>query len=228
MPNGNSLRQQVENNVALFLLGALFTGFVAGWGAYATVLKVNDRETIGTDRRKVLESFEKQIKDRDSALTSSGSGKPGPVMHTVSPLPEYTRAVDSLLTSLPQDNYQWDGYRADVDELHRLVDRFLDYLWDHPDTTYAQAQSFYAAIDEAASVVTLNAQKTFAWQKENPLTEPYDPRLPNYNQKVFIGPSWFRIRVEELRKEHKRGSLTRDLIRESRRNFNEWRQKEGI
>jgi hypothetical protein len=227
MTNGKSFRQQVEDNVAVFLLTALATGFAAGWEAYVTILRINDRQTIATDRFDELVKHEQEL----NALKARPSTSPAKETHTVVSVPEYTRAVDSILNAQPtQDNYQWYGYASDVDELHRLVNRFLDYLEQHPDTTYAQAQTFYTAIEEAASMVTLNAQRHLALEREEAVKEPppYDLRIPNLNQKIFVGPGWFRIRIEELRQEHRRAPLTHELISGFRDKFNQWRQIVGI
>ena len=49
------LKEKVENNVVVWLLGTLLTGFLAGIATYQGALKIMNLETISSDRLKQLE-----------------------------------------------------------------------------------------------------------------------------------------------------------------------------
>jgi hypothetical protein len=52
-----TIRRRVEQNVVIWLLGTLFTGFVAGWGAYETILAVTGRTVVSDAEYKTLQSM---------------------------------------------------------------------------------------------------------------------------------------------------------------------------
>jgi hypothetical protein len=206
-----TLRQKIEDNVFVYLAGVAVAAFGAGWGAYAAVIAVSG-QTAGS-------------KTQDNTLPSSM--KP-------SSRPEYTQEVDEFLNYWfdkgvpPKDGlptgYQWMGYREDINKLDELIKNFLNQLDNNPKMPYSEAQTFYDAIDEAASVISLNAQQSFIPAREG----ASELQTANYNQKVFLGPTWFRIRLEQLRREHQRGHMDKASIADFRQRFLEWRQNEGI
>lgn len=52
MPN---IKEQIENNIVVWMLGTLLTGFIAGIGTYKGALEIMDLATINKDRLSVLE-----------------------------------------------------------------------------------------------------------------------------------------------------------------------------
>ena len=50
-----TLRERIENSPAVFFLGAIVAGFLAGIGAYQAVLEISDLTTISRARLAVLE-----------------------------------------------------------------------------------------------------------------------------------------------------------------------------
>jgi hypothetical protein len=56
-----TLKERIENNLPLFFLSALVSGFVAGIGAYEGTLKITDHTTIANETlSKLKESAEKK------------------------------------------------------------------------------------------------------------------------------------------------------------------------
>ena len=53
-----TIREKVENNVVVFLLTAVITGFGAGFGAYPAILAVSGREAVDKER---IEQDEKDL-----------------------------------------------------------------------------------------------------------------------------------------------------------------------
>jgi hypothetical protein len=230
MSESKSIRQLVEDNVALFLLGGLFTGFVAGWQAFRIVTESGGKKIVSERDFERLESQKTQIsgprtgnKAPEAAPNPIQSTRQGerPVLQTNPPLPDLASFLNA-----PREGFQWKGYRRQVNELHASVNEFLKYLDHHQGTTYPSVRTFYGAIDEAASILALKAQEAFVAEREADAT--CGPKEKNYNQKVFIGPSQFMIYVEKLRQEHVRGALTHPLIEDFLGHFDEWRRTEGI
>ncbi len=56
-PKKKSLKELIENNVAIFLASAIITGFVARFGAYEAILKVAHLETISQDHLNELTNY---------------------------------------------------------------------------------------------------------------------------------------------------------------------------
>jgi hypothetical protein len=234
MSNDKSLKDRIQDSPVVFFLTAIVASFLAGIGAYKGILEIAHLETISKQDRSTLEQapeqFQKQLDERNQQIAVlqaklKSTHAANAAERPTSALTPYMQAVDDFLTAPPLPNYQWEGYRADVDKLDSFVKQFFDYLQQHP-TNYADAQGFYAAIDEAASEVNRRAEKFFMLDKE-PGTGA--ERLLNYDQKVFVGPSWFRIRVQELRLRHQQGMLRPEEIEDFRAKFNDWRQtKAGI
>ena len=52
-----TIRTLVERNVVIWLLGTLVTGFVAGWGAYETILAVAGRKLVSEEEFQRLRSM---------------------------------------------------------------------------------------------------------------------------------------------------------------------------
>jgi hypothetical protein len=61
-PKKKTLKELIEDNVAIVLASAIITGFVAGFGAYEAILKVAHRETISQDRLSELANYERIAK----------------------------------------------------------------------------------------------------------------------------------------------------------------------
>ncbi|MDH3348638.1 MAG: hypothetical protein OEM02_11150 [Desulfobulbaceae bacterium] len=53
------IKDKIENNITLWLLGTLFTGFMAGIGTYEGALKIMNLQKINTDRLTILEEKSK-------------------------------------------------------------------------------------------------------------------------------------------------------------------------
>lgn len=51
-----SIKEKIENNVIVWMLGTLLTGFLAGIGTYKGALEIMSLETVGKERLKQLES----------------------------------------------------------------------------------------------------------------------------------------------------------------------------
>lgn len=51
------IKEKIENNIVVWMLGTLLTGFMAGIGTYEGALKIMDLETINKDRLKALEAL---------------------------------------------------------------------------------------------------------------------------------------------------------------------------
>jgi hypothetical protein len=51
-----NIREKIENNVVVWMLGTLLTGFLAGIGTYKGALEIMNLETIGKERLKQLEN----------------------------------------------------------------------------------------------------------------------------------------------------------------------------
>jgi len=88
------IRKRVEQNVTIWLLSTLTAGFLAGWGAYETILKVTQRVVVAkeeldrlkenTDKTSVFscEKFgvaltqrEQKVNDKDEAIFVSGTAE---------------------------------------------------------------------------------------------------------------------------------------------------------
>jgi|GEM_PF-6616981 len=52
----SSLKEKIENNIAIWMLAILLTGFLSGLATYEGALKIMSLETISKDRLKQLES----------------------------------------------------------------------------------------------------------------------------------------------------------------------------
>jgi hypothetical protein len=203
----DSLRERVEASPVVFFLGALLTGFLAGGTAYQTVLGLAQLEPVSKTELAALKA-------------KAAAPAPTPPTTPVATVPTYTQDVFTFLKSKPLENYQWDGYAADATELNSLVQQFLNYVQEH-DTPYADAESFYTAIDAAARMVTQRASSKFITANEAPPNQTLD-----YNWKVYCAPALFQIHVEELKKEHQAG-LSPQQFGPFRDKFNHWRAHES-
>ena len=83
------IKEKIENNIAVWMLGTLLTGFMAGIGTYEGALKIMNLETINKDHRKELE-----------ASTNTASVK-NPEIYSVK-LPKHlnTSEIELLFTKL--------------------------------------------------------------------------------------------------------------------------------
>ena len=50
------IKEKIENNIVVWMLGTLLTGFLAGIGTYKGALEIMSLETVGKERLKQLES----------------------------------------------------------------------------------------------------------------------------------------------------------------------------
>lgn len=66
--DSRSLRTRIENNLVLWALGSLLTGFVAGFGAYETILKTAQLETVRSSTIEKLEAEIQSLKRQKAAL----------------------------------------------------------------------------------------------------------------------------------------------------------------
>lgn len=228
----STLKETIQDNAAVFFLSAVAGGFVAGVTAYNRGLDIFGQTTVSKDYAQSIrqrdDEIEKQLRESvqqnlvlqnklRNAQTAREAGHPNPVLTT------YVRSVQAFVSTPPQQPYQWDGYQADVDKLYAFIQQFLD-LQRNP-ISYADSQPCYGAIDEAASEVSRRALKMFVPERE---PESGLGRVLNYDQKVFVGPSWFRIYVQELRLAHEQGPISAK-IDGFRTNFYDWRHhKAGI
>lgn len=55
----SSIKEQIESNIVVWMLGTLLTGFMAGIGTYKGTLEIMDLATINKDRLSVLENSSK-------------------------------------------------------------------------------------------------------------------------------------------------------------------------
>ena len=65
-----SLKESIENNLAVFFLGALLAGFLSGIAAYETTLRIAGRTTIST------EAFKSQELELNKARTAQAAQPP--------------------------------------------------------------------------------------------------------------------------------------------------------
>ena len=65
-----SLKESIENNLAVFFLGALVAGFLSGIAAYETTLRIAGRTTIST------EAFKSQELELNKARTAQAAQPP--------------------------------------------------------------------------------------------------------------------------------------------------------
>ena len=59
-----SLKERVENNLAVFFLGALLVGFLSGVGAYEATLRISGRTTVALETLRSLEAKPSQPSQR--------------------------------------------------------------------------------------------------------------------------------------------------------------------
>ncbi len=69
-----TLREQLENHPAVFFLGAILAGFLAGIGGYESVLRISNQTTISND----------ELADLRRRAESNESNKVGPQMSPIS------------------------------------------------------------------------------------------------------------------------------------------------
>ena len=205
-----TFREIVESSPVVFLLSVAVTAFGLGFGGFYKLVSWTGSQ-IDTP---------KEIADLKDAAANAALAAKKPTPPEAVPIPEYTEGVNTFLASQPREQYQWDGYVADLNELNSLVQHFLSYAQVHP-TNYTEAQSFYIAIDNAASMVTLRAYREFDTAKE--------ASTENYNWKVYGGPSKFRVHTEELKEEHEEKGpvLSGALIVKYQKIFTNWRGHES-
>lgn len=100
-----SLKDRIENNIAIWLLGSVLSGFLAGIGTYEGALNLMSLETITSDRLKILESSEPAACENASEVFSV-------------PLPEYLGSAEiELLFNKVKAAYNSE----DTDALYELI-----------------------------------------------------------------------------------------------------------
>ena len=229
-----TFKETVQNNAVVFFLAAVVGSFVAGITAYNRGLEIFNQTTVPKDYVQSLEHSKQQVdaqleeSNRQNSVlqaklkTAQSAGEAG---HPTPVLTEYMHSVQAFSNAAPMEPYQWDGYKSDVDKLYFFIQEFLDYLRHNPKTSYRDSEELYAAIDEAASEVTLRAEKKFVFEKE---TGAGSDKILNYDQKVFVGTSWFRICLQEMRLAHEQGTVAAKLD-DVQSSFVDWRNnKAGI
>lgn len=99
------LKDRVENNVVIWLLGSLLTGFLAGLGAYEGALNIMKLKTISGDRLRTLEATERlNCEDAPDAYSV--------------PLPDYLGSAEiELLFNNVKEAYN----NEDFEELYELI-----------------------------------------------------------------------------------------------------------
>jgi hypothetical protein len=109
-------------------------------------------------------------------------------------------AVQALLTNLqafirarPGENapYEWQQYVDDARRLYLHATEFYSLLKDGR-IRYTDASVAYAALDEAADELSMRGR----------LMHDSGRVSENYDQHIFVGPGWFRLSLQKLRRAH--------------------------
>lgn len=94
----------------------------------------------------------------------------------------------------PSTPYGWDKFVGDANTLYRYAMDFYDLLKSsHP--RYDSVSAVYAALDEAADELSMRGKLMHDSGMVSNDTDQYD-------RHIFVGPGWFRLNLEELRKAH--------------------------
>ena len=103
----SGIKEKVENNVAVWMLGTLLTGFLAGIGTYEGALNIMSLETISRDRLKQLEE----------SANSDNAAPNGTDIYSVA-LPSYLNSSErQLIFTRIKDAYN----ARDAKGLYRLM-----------------------------------------------------------------------------------------------------------
>jgi hypothetical protein len=78
-----NIKEKIENNVVVWMLGTLLTGFLAGIATYKSALEIQGLETIGKERLKQLENA---ANNNTNVAQSSG-------IYSI-PLPDYLNSSE--------------------------------------------------------------------------------------------------------------------------------------
>ena len=103
--------------------------------------------------------------------------------------------------------YGWDSYVEDVGTLYRRAMSFHDLLAPpNPPPSYEAVGSIYSALDEAADELSERGR-----QMHNSTLNDND----SFDRHLFVGPGWFRLYLEDLRRVHVRETNLNDRQVES-------------
>jgi hypothetical protein len=115
--------------------------------------------------------------------------------------PVQSDAIHGLLNDIEQfsrnkplsaSSYGWGQYVADVDTLYRRAMDFYDLL-GRSSPRYADVSLVYAALDEAGDELSMRGRLM------------HDSGMvsnDNYDRHIFVGPGWFRVSLQALRRAH--------------------------
>jgi hypothetical protein len=118
-------------------------------------------------------------------------------------------ATRSLLTEIQAFNqarpaetasYGWQQYVDDTGVLHRRAMDFYDLL-RRSNPTYQNVSSIYLALDEAADELSLRGRV---------MHDSGQVGTENYDRHIFVGPGWFHLSLQELRRAHEKNSTLTD------------------
>lgn len=110
-----------------------------------------------------------------------------------SAIPVLLNEIEQFNRNKPLDSgsYGWAQYVADVGTLYRRAMDFYDLL-GRSSPKYADVNSIYAALDEAGDELSIRGR----------LMQDSGMVSDNYDRHMFIGPGWFRVSLQALRREH--------------------------
>jgi hypothetical protein len=93
----------------------------------------------------------------------------------------------------PGATYGWSQYVDDANRLHDFGKQFHDILPPRMDPTYEDVRAVYAALDEAADELSERGRRMHSSSVHDDGT---------YDRHLFVGPGWFRLYVQDLRRVH--------------------------
>jgi hypothetical protein len=119
-----------------------------------------------------------------------------PIKHNPS-LPSATRtlltSVQAFIDAHEASQYEWAQYVNDATTLYVRGREFYELL-KASRVAYDQVRPIYAALDEATDVLSVRGK----------LMHDSGFIANDYDRHVFVGPGWFRISLQELRRAHER------------------------
>ncbi len=126
--------------------------------------------------------------------------------------PAQSDAIPNLLNGIKQFNekkpvdagaYGWGQYVVDVDTLYRRAMDFYDLL-GYSTPKYSDVNSIYAALDEAGDELSMRGKL---------MHDSGILNSENYDRHIFVGPGWFRVSLQTLRREHEgHTTLSKDQV----------------
>lgn len=125
------IKEKIENNVVVWMLGILLTGFLAGIGTYGGALKIMSLETVSKDRLKQLEESA-----RFKEMGSSGTD-----VYSV-PLPDYLNNSElQLIFTRIKEAYN----KKDTAGLYKLMGP-ITKSWLSEDTLTLQMEPLFEGL----------------------------------------------------------------------------------